>query len=333
MVEFEYKAYRRTFAKKYQTASDSFEKRLGVLIRLRDADGRVGFGEAAPIESFGSETIVSALAACLELRGKFEYETVRESLSAYPCLRFGIEFALEMMGDDSFPKSVSEPWPVCGLIPELEDLERVERLLEEGYRCLKFKIGKDALLKERQALDRIVGLTSGEIPIRLDANGGLDLNAAREWLEFLADLPVEFLEQPMGKGSEDTMIRLSHDYPTALALDESVCSVDDLKRWRDQHWPGVFVIKPSLSGGYRELIDELKEGDASRLVFSSALETMVGATAAISVGLEVAEGSRSLGFGVESLFSDRNAGLFLGPFLQRSGLPDRNDFEALWNRI
>lgn len=333
MVEFEFKAYRRFFTKAYQTASDSMRTRSGILIRLSDEEGNVGFGEAAPIESFGTEPFVSALSACSSLKGEFEYESVIGGLSGYPCVRFGVEFALSMMdrGDDF--SAARSPWPVCGLVRDVANMEAVEACLEAGYRCLKFKIGMRDFAEERRALDRVFGLVGGEIGIRLDANGGLELGEARNWLEYLGEMPVEFLEQPLMRGEEDTMRRLSMDYPTRLALDESIASVDDLNRCRDQHWEGLYVIKPSLSGQYLELIESLKEGDPASLVFSSSLETMVGASAALSVAIEVGDGENALGFGVDSLFGDRGVGLVLGPFLQRDALPSLEDFEALWNRI
>jgi o-succinylbenzoate synthase len=333
MVEFEFKAYRRTFAKIYQTAADSMLKRSGIIVRLRDNEGRVGFGELAPIESFGTESFVSSLAACSGLKGEFEYDSIRDGLSAYPCLRFGVEFALSMMRDDWALPSVDSPWPVSALISNMGDLDAVERCLEAGYRCLKFKIANRDFIEERRALDRVIGKTEGEVAIRLDANGGLSLSDARNWLEYLAEMPIEFLEQPLSRGQEATMLRLSEDYPTPIALDESIASVDDLNRWRDQHWPGIFVIKPSVSGAYEGLVDCLKQGDPKSLVFSSSLETMIGASAALSVAIEVGDGSKPLGFGVEAMFADENVGLFVGPFLQRDALPCLDDFEALWNRI
>ena len=333
MVELEFKAYRRSFAKAYQTASGSMRTRLGILIRLSDEEGRVGFGEAAPIESFGTESFISALSACSSLKGEFEYEADMAGLAAYPCVRFGVEFALSMMESDEEFTSVDAPWPVSSLVPNVADMEAVEVCLEAGYRCLKFKIGTRDFAEERQALDQVFGLTEGEVAIRLDANGALELSEARNWLEYLGETPVEFLEQPLTRGEEDTMRRLSVDYPTRIALDESIASVDDLNRCRDQHWEGLFVIKPSLSGQYGKLIESLKEGDADSLVFSSSLETMIGASAALSVAIEVGAGENALGFGVESLFADRGVGLFLGPFLQRDNLPALDDFETLWNRI
>lgn len=330
MHRFQYKAYRRTFAGEFSNARENFPKREGLLVRLEDADGRVGFGEAAPIPSFGTESFPSALAAAEGLEETVELEALLPEMKGYPCFRWALESALQMVVDEGSWPEIETPWPVCGLVSDLGDLGQVEELARMHYQCLKFKIGKGAPLEEFRALDRVMELTEGKVQLRLDANGMLDARSAADWLERAAELPVEFIEQPLAAGLESEMERLGRDYPTPLALDESVGSVDDLKRWRDAQWPGLFVIKPSLCGSYRELADEL-DGASHGCVFSSSLETMVGASNAIGFAVRYASERRALGFGVERLFADRNWGLNLGPFLQKGGLAASDDLESLWN--
>ncbi len=332
MYRFAFKAYRRSFARAFSNAREDFAKREGLLLRLEDGDGRVGFGEAAPIESFGSESFVSALAAAGAIGERLEFDRLAADLSDYPALSFGIESAIEMIGVEGVWPALEKPWPVCGLVADLVDATQTAELLRMGFRCLKFKIGKGSFLEERRALDEVVSLSEGAVALRLDANASLETPAAVRWLESVAELPVEFLEQPLAKGREDEMQRLAGDFPTPIALDESVCSVDDLKRWRDAQWPGVFVLKPSLVGSYRELLAELEDGECD-CVFSSSLETMVGSANAIGLALRHPFRRRALGFGVDGLFADRAFGLTLGPFLQRDALPDCGELEELWNRI
>ncbi len=333
MVEFEFKAYRRSFAEIYRTASDAMPKRPGVLIRLRDKEGQPGFGEIAPIETFGSESLVSALAVCSQLEGKVEYAKVVGQLDDYPCVRFGFESALAIIGKELLWPEIPNPIPVAGLLSDIRDRTKIRKLIDEGYQCLKFKIGKEGFAVERRALEEAVELAEGSIGFRLDANGGLDLKTARNWLESVEGLPIEFIEQPMEKGEEATMLKLANDYPTPIALDESVVQVDDLKRWKDAHWPGVFVVKPSLSGSYDSLRDELKTGESDSLVFSSSLETKIGASHALSVALALGQNKRALGFGVADLFADEGISLGLGPRLEPDGLPSLGELEELWDRI
>ncbi len=333
MVEFAYKAYRRTFAKEYQTASHELSQRPGILLRLRDGDGRVGFGEIAPIESFETESLLAALSRCEELQGKFEYEESRDSLNSFPCLQFATESAYEMLGVGSVSQSVDAPWPVCGLVADATDRSRIEGLLEQGYRTIKFKIGKSEFAEERRNIDAFVEGSDGKIGIRLDANGSLDRAKTIQWLEYASDVPVEYLEQPMAKGSEREMSIIARDFPARLALDESVCFVDDLKRWNDFHWEGVYVVKPSIAGGRRALLDELLRIPDERVVFSSSLETLVGASTAIGLAIESTKRSRALAFGVEDLFQNDGASLQLGPFLQSDSLGSIEDFEELWKTV
>ncbi|MDQ8180207.1 o-succinylbenzoate synthase [Pelagicoccus sp. SDUM812005] len=330
MHRFQYKAYRRRFAGEFSNARERFATREGILVRLEDGDGRVGFGEVAPIVSFGTESFASALGVAESLGEKVELELVLPELVAYPCFVWALESARRQISTEGRWTEISQPWPICGLVSSLHAEEAIEEKLKMHYQCLKFKIGKGSLLEELKALDRVMNLSEGKVAIRLDANGMLDYRSAAAWLERTAELPVEFIEQPLPQGEEQEMRRLAADFPTPLALDESVGSVDDLKRWRDEQWEGLYVIKPSLCGSLVDLERELESG-AGDCVFSSALETMVGAANAVDFAVRQRGAARALGFGVESLFADRNIGLDLGPFLQNGGLPSSASFESLWN--
>lgn len=332
MHRFRYKAYRRRFAGTFSNAREGFAKREGLLIRLEDSDGRLGYGEVAPIESFGSESFTSALVAAESLGERIDCEPLLEGLKAYPCFRWALGSARAMIESEGRWPELAKPWPICALVADLEDLEGAEEKLALHYQCLKFKIGKRSLLQEFKALDRVVELSEGKVRIRLDANGMLDRKTTVAWLERAAELPIEFIEQPLAVGNEKEMRRLSDDFPTLLALDESISRVDDLKRWRDQQWPGLFVIKPSLAGSRQDLSLELAEG-AADCVFSSAFETKIGASNALAFAVAQSGHERALGFGVERLFADRNVGLELGPFLQNDSFGSSGELEDLWNLI
>ena len=68
-----------------------------------------------------------------------------------------------------------------------------------------------------------------------------------------------------------------------------------------------------------------------RVVFSSALETAVGARAALRVALAWKGEPRAIGFGVWPLFSDaRCDGPVTAPFVRAEDI-ERIDAEAVWN--
>jgi O-succinylbenzoate synthase len=92
----------------------------------------------------------------------------------------------------------------------------------------------------------------------------------------------------------------------------------------------VWVVKPSLLGDVARTLARLERAKAT-VVFSSALETAVGARAALQWAFGWKGEARALGFGVWPLFQDaRCDGPYAAPFIRVADL-DRIDAEAVWN--
>ena len=97
-------------------------------------------------------------------------------------------------------------------------------------------------------------------------------------------------------------------------------------------WPGVFVLKPALLGAPSDSLAELRKRKA-RVVFSSALETAVGARYALRLAFRWRGEARALGFGVWPLFTDaRFDGPRTAPFVRREDV-EAIDAEAAWNAL
>ena len=178
--------------------------------------------------------------------------------------------------------------------------------------------------------------------LRLDANGAWDRRQAERWLERCAERPVEFVEQPVfaaaSQGAtaqrrmEEVLRGLAGDWPTPLALDESITNEADIERWLGAGWTGVFVVKPSLLGDVAGALKRLELARAD-VVFSSALETAVGARMALRVTFAWAGTPRAVGFGVWPLFDDsRFDGPYLAPFIRLEDV-ERIDPETVWNAL
>jgi O-succinylbenzoate synthase len=178
--------------------------------------------------------------------------------------------------------------------------------------------------------------------LRLDANGAWDRRRAERWLERCAERPVEFVEQPcFARASDgatsrervnDLLLGLAEDYPTPIALDESIVGDGDLERWLGLGWSGVFVLKTSLLGKPEAAVAKLARAKAA-VVFSSALETAVGARAALRLAFQWTGVRRALGFGVWPLFTDaRFDGPVAAPFFRIEDV-ERINPEAVWNAL
>ncbi len=332
---FAYRRYSLPFRTPVRTAHGLWTRREGLLVRLESEDGGARFGECAPIPWFGTETVDEAEVVCAAFDGRVSDERIAEiDEKKYPCLRF----ALGKRGiANAEPKPCAPYLPVAALLPAgRAALDKIPALAEMGFRTFKWKVGAADAADEMVLLDDVCAALPAGARLRLDANGAWNRRIAERWLSRCAEYPVEFIEQPVAAdaaGAEDLLLGLAGDYPVPLALDESVAGSGDVARWLESGWPGIFVIKPALLGDVERVAGRLPK---DRVVFSSALETGLGAAAALRVAFEFFPGTekpRALGFGVWPLFEDaRFDGPRAAPFVRREDFEQSNP-EILWNAL
>ncbi len=156
--------------------------------------------------------------------------------------------------------------------------------------------------EEIKVFEQLAQALPATAKLRLDANGGLSLEEAKEWLR-VADRTgiVEFLEQPLPPQQFDTMFELSGSYSTPLALDESVANLEQLEDCYQKGWRGIFVIKAAIAGSPKRLRQFCQEYKIDA-VFSSVFETTIGRQAALRLAAELSHPNRAVGFGVNHWF-------------------------------
>ncbi|MBL9189819.1 MAG: o-succinylbenzoate synthase [Opitutaceae bacterium] len=352
-LRLQFRRYRASFRTAVRTAHGMWAEREGLLVRLENEAGAVGYGEAAPIPWFGTETVEEAEAGARVL-GEW---TTAEQIAAVParlgCLKNALAAAVSEVGRVCDPPSdaasakgrVTDPpyLGVAALLPAgRAALAQIEPRAELGFRVFKWKVGVGDAADELGLLDDVCAALPSGAKLRLDANGAWDRRTAERWLERCAERPVEFVEQPSfadaaqsdaaRRKADDCLLGLAGDFPTPIALDESVVGAGDIARWIGAGWPGVFVIKPSLIAEVGAAIAALEKAKA-RVVFSSALETAVGARTALRVAFAWKGEPRALGFGVWPLFADaRFDGPMAMPFLRAEDVARLNP-EAVWTAL
>lgn len=349
----QFRAYSLPFRAPVRTAHGPWAVREGLIVRLEGPDGRVGWGEAAPVPGFGTETAEQDRHLLRSLGGVIAPEAW-EKISLMPfCLRNALSAAAAELAGNPRPSGIAH-LPVAALLPAgREALGAVVPKAEAGFRTFKWKVGVGDPADELGLLDDLCARLPDGARLRLDANGAWDRRTAGRWLERCAERPVEFVEQPAFAGAkagesarrreQDLLLGLAADYPTPLALDESLAGDHDVERWLGLGWPGIFVVKPSLHGELPWTMTSLGRARAA-VVFSSALETAVGTRAALQVAFaweagraamepQSAAKPRALGFGVTPLFADaRCDGPATAPFLYREDV-ERLNPEAVWNAL
>lgn len=367
-LHLQFRRYRLPLCTSVRTAHEVWIERAGLLLRLTDEQGRDGFGEIAPIPAFGTETVEEAEAAVRSLGEWPSDEQLLNLPKTLGCVRHALAAARERLARhdrDDAPKNGTahtdttvelgsmvgadqmaadrKHLPVAALLPSgRAALESLAQRGEAGFRVFKWKVGVTDFADELALLDDVCAALPKGGRLRLDANGAWDRRHAERWLERCADRPIEFVEQPCfapksgGEGpwrrTEDLLLGLAHDFPTPIALDESLVADADVDRWLAVGWPGWFVLKPTLLGDAREVVARLATA-AANVVFSSALETAVGAQHALRIAFAWPGEPKALGFGVWPLFVDsRFDGPAAAPFLYRKDV-ERLDARSLWNAL
>ena len=293
-LTLEWRPFRFALPRALVTAQGALQERAGWLLRLQASDGRLGWGEAAPLElgvglrgsapGACADTPAACRATIAELGPSLSRQQLEEALPTLPgSLAFGIGAALaelegwagEAPGGGLAEGWLAEGWlaapPSAWLLPAgAAVLPALEEALSSNAQTLKWKVaaGDDAL--ERQLLEAVLERLPEGARLRLDANGGWDRATAAAWAERLAQEPrLEWLEQPLAdddlEGLEALAARLS------VALDESLWR----HPWLRQRWSGWQVRRPALEGDPRPLLAALAAGRAGWMV-STAFETGVG---------------------------------------------------------
>jgi L-alanine-DL-glutamate epimerase-like enolase superfamily enzyme len=265
-----------------------------VVVELRHS-GVSGFGEAAPVERYG-ETAGSAQ-AYVEEHGEllgddpFALDEVMERL---PAREFAARAALDAALHDLQGKLLGQPvWRLLGLrrpgpptswtvwLGDPDDMARRAEQALERFRRLKLKLGgSDGLDVDRV---RAVRSVAGELPLQVDVNEAWSLGEALEALPQLAELGVEYCEQPLPAGDAGGP-ELKERAPLPIYADEDCHTLADVPACAARaHGINVKLAK---SGGIREAMRMVHAARA--LGLGCMLGCMVESGLGISAGAQVA---------------------------------------------
>ena len=306
-------------------------------VKLTGEEGGSGVGEVSFIPGLSVEDpgeMEINLDHICKLINRGEMDPL-QPLPAHPGIQFALESALRDMrqGGDRilYPSDFTDGLSgilTNGLIWMGEKpymLEQIRVKMEAGFRVLKMKVG--ALdFKEEMEMLRFIRRQygTGDLEIRLDANGAWDPEVVRERLEEVAAFGIHSIEQPIAAGQPDVMAEVCREKVIPVALDEELIGVwgaEERRRLLQKIRPQYIILKPGLLGGFSVAADWIAaagEVDAGWWV-TSALESNIGLNAiaqwTFNQGVEMPQG-----LGTGKLYSNN----FLSPLEMRG--------EQLWYR-
>ncbi len=216
-------------------------------------------------------------------------------------LRAAIDF-----GWHATPPLLRTSIAVNATIPAVE-AARVAEILARfaGCRTAKVKVAAgDQTLADDIARVRATREALGpEGRIRIDANGGWNVDEAEHALHALAEFDLEYAEQPCATVDELAEIRRRTAYMgIPIAADESVRRADDPLAVAAAGAADLLVIKAQPLGGIRRAL-AIVEKAGLPVVVSSALDTSIGLSMGAYLAASIPNLEYDCGLGTASLLA------------------------------
>lgn len=163
--------------------------------------------------------------------------------------------------------------------------QRIASKLDEGFKCLKLKIGGIDFKEELELLKLVRdNFDSDTVELRLDANGAFAPSNAMERLKRLSEFNIHSIEQPIRAGQHEAMAEICRTSPIPVALDEELIgdtTSEQKSAMLDMIRPQYIILKPALCGGFAGA-DSWIEAARQRGIgwwATSALESNIGLSA------------------------------------------------------
>ncbi|UCF48511.1 MAG: mandelate racemase/muconate lactonizing enzyme family protein [Myxococcales bacterium] len=288
-------------------------RRTFAVLRLMRSDGTTGLGEASPLPGYSPDSISDVSEELQRLADEpvranplvGPRELLAQTFAAHPLKHPSSRFALETAMLDWLGHSrgkpvhqilagdvAAQPIPIADLVVQAPAAwpARVDALLTDGATHLKLKVGSD--LDAEVAALREIRRAHPTVPLRLDANRRISIEALRRHAGSLETLELELIEEPVAP--EDWPAALS--LPLPFALDETLRDADLSRRVLESGKVCAVVIKPTVLGGLRasfEVAERAAAHGAEYLVshtFDGPIARAVTAELALALQTKLAAG-------------------------------------------
>ena len=274
---------------------DSFN----VFVRV-EKEGIVGWGESAPGKNEGAQNpdqVISELQNLVDVNIKdksiSEIEYISRELKISPCSYAGLDIALwdwkakkanlplhDLLG---LPLPKSKTSITLGIMSPESAKKRIPLLFEKiSASYLKVKLGSPKGIEaDKNMYDQVLeSIKPYNVGLRVDANGGWNIEKAKHMMEWLSKRECEYVEQPLAEGNEKDLKVLYQNRPLPIFVDESCRFSKNIIEYSD--WVDGVNLKLMKSGGITEGLRLLSTAKAH------GLQTMIGCMSESSISISAA---------------------------------------------
>jgi L-alanine-DL-glutamate epimerase-like enolase superfamily enzyme len=256
-----------------------------VLVHIETDNGAIGWGEAASAPTMTGETVESMMAAVLYLKSALEgrlAEDIAGARSAMAGHMYGnsaAKAAIEMALHDLVGRATKRPVyallggkkrsriAVLGVISNGElaaDLRDAGQKKAAGFAAFKIKVGIDTPLADGERTRQICKLLGRDMLTCSDANQGWSADEAVQYVRAVTGSGLAFFEQPVLADDVAGMAVVAAAADCAIGADESIHSLEDIRRHHERKAAKGVSLKTIKLGGLQgvmaagRLCDELK---------------------------------------------------------------------------
>ncbi len=229
------------FAPAVHTSYGELRSRELLELRLTDADGLVGRGEAAPLERYDGVSLEDVRSALVAYRSVLEPAGADSAPAALleacraradvPHALAAVDLALWDLAGQRAGRPVSEllcaePAAAIEVNATITAPDRrgaasaAAAAVRDGYRCVKLKVG---LADDAGRVAAVRAAIGPDVALRLDANGAWTVEEAQRMIAALAPAGLELVEEPVrGLGATRMLrdlvaVRIAIDETASLA--------------------------------------------------------------------------------------------------------------------
>jgi L-Ala-D/L-Glu epimerase len=278
-----------------------------VLIVIKTDTGLTGFGESSPFMTINGESsqtgiiVAGYLGKALQGKNPLEIETCSNIMDKVIFGNTSIKSAFDIALYDIAAKHADLPlyaflggtnkktlytdYTVSLGHPEKMATDAL-KIKKDGFPVIKVKLGGsgESDIERMRQIRKAVGTV---IPIRIDANQGWDFNTAAFVLNEIADMNIQFCEEPIPRWAFMELPELKRKSPVPVMADESCLDHHDAGRLIGLNACNCFNVKLGKSSGiYKALkIIKLAEEAGMKMQVGGFLESRIGFTASAHLAL------------------------------------------------
>jgi muconate cycloisomerase len=296
IVEAEVFEIEAAFVTPYKLSHGTEATTRAVLLKLIDADGGVGWGEANPMQPFTDESSSDAARALRETLLPVVLASIAPEpgsidmaldalLAKHLCAKGAVSMALlDLLGKrlhvpvstllgGALRKSLPVLWPLSNGTAE-DDIRVIDARAAQGFSSFMLKMGSAPVRDEVQRVATLEAHYGSRIKLIADANQGWSRDQAREFLAGVSGSHLAFVEQPVAKEDFEGMAMLASASALPISADESVTGLAEAARLAALGAASVFSIKSSKNGGplRAQRIAAVAEAFGTRCYMNSMLE-------------------------------------------------------------